>query len=60
MEHCCIGGGMNDLDRLEERIRKLLTLVTSLKSENEALKKSRDFVRLRVEELLDRLEKTGR
>ncbi len=51
---------MNDLDRLEERIRKLLTLVANLKSENEALKKSRDFVRLRVEELLDRLEKMGR
>lgn len=51
---------MNDLDRLEERIRKLLTLVANLKSENEALKKTKDFVRLRVEELLDRLEKTGR
>ena len=51
---------MNDLDRLEERIRKLLALVTKLKSENATLKKTRDFVRLRVEELLARLEKTGR
>lgn len=53
-------GGVNDLDRLEERIRKLLALVAKLKSENETLKKTRDFVRLRVEELLARLEKTGR
>lgn len=51
---------MNDLDRLEEKIRKVLALITKLKNENEALKKSRDFVRLRVEELLDRLEKMGR
>ena len=51
---------MNDLDKLEERIRKTLALVTKLKSENEALKKTKDFVRLRVEELLARLAKTGR
>ncbi|MCK4647885.1 hypothetical protein KAT51_00030 [bacterium] len=51
---------MNDLDRIEEKIRKLLALVTKLKSENEALKKTKDFVKLRVEELLARLEKTGR
>jgi len=51
---------MNDLDKLEEKIRKILELVAKLKSENEALKKTRDFVRLRVEELLARLEKTGR
>jgi archaellum component FlaC len=51
---------MTEIDRLEERIRKVLTLVTKLKSENETLKKTRDFVRLRVEELLARLEKTGR
>lgn len=51
---------MNDLDRIEEKIRTLLALVTKLKSENEALKKTKDFVKLRVEELLARLEKTGR
>jgi len=51
---------VNDLDRIEEKIRKLLALVAKLKSENEALKKTKDFVRLRVEELLTRLEKTGR
>ncbi len=51
---------MSDLDRLEEKIRKLLALVTKLKNENETLKKTKDFVRLRVEELLARLEKTGR
>lgn len=51
---------MNDLDKLEERIRKILALVAQLKSENEALKKTKDFVKLRVEELLARLEKTGR
>jgi len=51
---------VNDLDRIEEKIRKLLALVTKLKSENEALKKTKDFVKLRVEELLARLEKTGR
>jgi len=51
---------VNDLDRIEEKIRTLLALVTKLKSENEALKKTKDFVKLRVEELLARLEKTGR
>ncbi len=51
---------MSDLDRLEERIRKILTLMAKLKNENETLKKTKDFVRLRVEELLARLEKTGR
>ncbi len=51
---------MTEIDRLEEKIRKVLELVTKLKNENEALKKTRDFVRLRVEELLARLEKTGR
>jgi len=51
---------VNDLDRLEERIRKLLTLVAKLRSENETLKKTKDFVKLRVEELLARLERMGR
>jgi len=51
---------VNHLDRIEEKIRKLLALVTKLKSENEAMKKTRDFVRLRVEDLLARLEKTGK
>jgi len=51
---------MTEIDRLEEKIRKILELVAKLKSENEALKKTKDFVKLRVEELLARLEKTGR
>ncbi|MBU4310705.1 hypothetical protein L6386_00850 [bacterium] len=51
---------MTEIDRLEEKIRKILELIAKLKSENEALKKTKDFVKLRVEELLARLEKTGR
>ncbi len=51
---------MTEIDRLEEKIRKILELVAKLKGENETLKKTKDFVKLRVEELLARLEKTGR
>ena len=47
-------------DRLEERIKKVLELIAKLKNENEALKRTKDFVKLRVEELLARLERVGR
>lgn len=51
---------MNELDRLEEKIHQALEFITKLKSENQALKKTLGFVRLKVEELLGRLERTGK
>jgi hypothetical protein len=51
---------VDELDGLEARVHKAGKVIGQLKSENQSLKKTLEFVRLKTQELLARLERRGK
>ena len=51
---------MSDLDKLEAKVHKIGELISKLRGENQTLRKTLEFARLKVEELLSRLERKGK